>query len=262
MALRRASASVVSAFDAAAATYDSSSALQQQVAERLIARVGPMQPQTVLDIGCGTGRLTRLIAERWPNARIFALDASRAMLEQLSAKLPNVRAIHGDAASIPSSQRYDLILSSMALHWLAQPRSALLHWSRLLNEGGRLHVALPVEGSLTEWREACASIGLRDGLWNFPSADFADGLETSSEIVTHRVAFGAAREFLESMKRTGAHRSRAGHRPAPAGKLRGLLQRYDSRFIATFRVLYLSAEGGSRPLQRGANSGVTPSVSM
>lgn len=231
---------VASAFEGAAATYDSNSTLQEEVADRLVMRAKFSRPNTILDIGCGTGHLTMRIAARWPEARITALDASRAMLDVVARKLPQAETLRCDAAEIAPSRTYDLIFSSMALHWLPEPRAALGHWIRLLNPGGRLYVALPIEGSLSEWREVCAAAGVRDGLWSFPPADFAEGLVRSSEVETHSIDHRTAREFLDSMKKTGAHTPRLNHRPTPAGTLRRLLESSSSHFIATYRVLYLS----------------------
>lgn len=235
------SAKIASAFDAAATTYDSNSALQRRVADELIGQARTTRPKTILDIGCGTGHLTKRIAERWPEAQITALDVSRAMLDEVARKLPNARTIRCDAAAIASSQTYDLIFSSMALHWMPDPRAVLARWSRLLNASGQLHVALPIEGSLHEWREACAAAGMQDGLWGFPSADFAEGLGRSATTKAHSLLFRSAREFLDSMRKTGADTARIDHRPMPAGRLRRLLEIYGDRFIATYRVLYLSA---------------------
>jgi len=231
---------VVAAFDAAAASYAAAARVQDQVAEALLGGVADGAPKTILDIGCGAGAVTALIAARWPQAEIDALDASPAMLAQVAGRAPTARRFLGDAAAFEPAARYDLIVSSMALHWLPDPRAVLARWARGLAPGGRLHVAVPAAGSLREWREACADAGAEDGLWPFPAEDFAAGLARSAELREHRLVYASARDFLISMKQTGAHSPRRGHRPASAGALRRLLAQCERPFAATYRILYLT----------------------
>jgi malonyl-CoA O-methyltransferase len=231
---------VVAAFDAAAPTYAAAAKVQAEAAEALLRRAAAPPPRRALDIGAGAGAVATRIARRWPQAEIDALDASPAMLAELSKALPEARLICADAAAFEASARYDLIFSSMALHWLADPRAALTRWRRALAPGGALHVALPVAGSLGEWRDACAEAGAADGLWRFPPEDFAQGLAAATELRAHRAEYADARAFLSSLKRTGAHSPRAGHAPLAPARLRRILERGPRPFVATFRVLYLT----------------------
>ena len=118
--------------------------------------------------------MTELALSQWPDAELTALDAAPAMLARLRAKFPKVATIEGDAARLASLGRHDLILSSMMLHWLDDPRAALAAWRRHLAPGGLLCVATPVAGSLHEWRDLLRASGLDDGLWAFPPQNFAE----------------------------------------------------------------------------------------
>ena len=51
----------------------------------LLARVRSMHPRTIVDLGCGTGNVTRLLGERWPDARIVGVDSSPEMLGEARA---------------------------------------------------------------------------------------------------------------------------------------------------------------------------------
>ncbi len=163
------------------------------------------------------------------------------MLAALQAKFPGVGIIRADAAETGDIGRYDLILSSMMAHWLPDPRGAIAQWRKLLAPGGRLHVALPVAGSLHEWRDACRAAHLADGLWAFPDSGFAAGSGASAETKAFVATYADARAFLRSLKQTGARRSRPGHSPASPAALRRVLNRQKKPFSATFLVEFLVA---------------------
>jgi malonyl-CoA O-methyltransferase len=225
---------VIAAFDAAAESYDAWTEVQRDVARALVERAGGA-PHTILDIGAGTGHVTGLARAKWSGAKIAALDAAPNMLARLKAKFPGVESIRADAATFAGAARYDLILSSMALHWLPEPARALDRWRGLLAPGGALHVATPVEGSLGEWREFLRASGLKDSLWPFPAEDFG----CDCEIVAFPARFDSARAFARSLKKSGAHRAAPGSRPLPAAALRKALAGRPGPFTATFRVAFL-----------------------
>ena len=136
-------------------------------------------------------------------------------------------------------RRHNLILSSMMLHWLPDPRAALIAWRKRLAQEGRLHVAAPVEGSLVEWRDLLRSAGLEDGLWTFPAQNFAADLCVEAEVKGFQATYPDAKAFLHSLKRTGAHRSRPDHSPTSAAALRRLLTTQRDAFTVTFQVAFL-----------------------
>ncbi len=225
---------IIAAFDAAAESYDAWTQVQSEVARALVARAGGA-PAKILDIGAGTGHVTGFAREKWPAAHIAALDAAPKMLARLKAKFSEVETIRADAAAFSSAARYDLILSSMALHWLHDPTQVLQKWRRLLAPGGVLHVATPVEGALQEWREFLRASDLQDSLWPFPPENFA----CDCEIVDFPTRFDSARAFASSLKKSGAHRAAPGSRPLPAPALRKALAGWRGPFTATFRVAFL-----------------------
>jgi malonyl-CoA O-methyltransferase len=242
--------SVVRAFDAAAATYDDASQVQREIARELVFRAArdiDRNPRKILDLGCGAGHVTEAASQQWPEAEIVALDAAPAMLATLQSKFPGVKVICADAADPGAIGPYDLILSSMMLHWLPDPRAALARWRSLLAPGGRLHVALPVEGSLSEWRDACRAAGRTDGLWPFPPRDFGAGLSEMTVTKDFVTLYPDARAFLQSLKRTGARKARPGHRPESPAALRRLLAAHQGAFAATFRIAFLSIDADQTP---------------
>lgn len=236
---------IARAFDAAAKTYDSATRLQADVAARLIARISDFPPdrapRAILDLGCGSGHVCALARARWPRARIAALDLAPAMLEQVARKNLGVETILADAADPPRGRRYDLVLSSMMLHWLHEPRAALEKWRALLAPGGRLRVALPVAGSLDEWRRLCAQAGFEARLWPFPDGEFAKGL-AQAEMEMFSSTFASAREFAAQMKQIGAQSGDEHRAPASPAALRRAFKAAPGPFHARYKIAFLDAQ--------------------
>jgi malonyl-CoA O-methyltransferase len=233
---------IIAAFDAAAQSYDAWTQVQRDVARALVARAGG-EPKTILDLGAGTGHVTGFAREKWPRAKIAALDAAPNMLARLKQKFPDVEIFRADAAAFAGAARYELILSSMALHWLPEPAAVLENWRRLLAPGGVLHVAAPVEGTLAEWRDFLSAKGFEDSLWRFPAQNFAG----ECEIVAFPARFDSALAFARSLKKSGAHRPAPGARPLPGPALRKVLAERTGPFAATFKVAFVAMRSdGSR----------------
>lgn len=244
---------IVAAFNAAARTYDSATPIQREVARTLVARAAPYSssPANLLDLGAGAGHVTGYALRQWPGAEITALDAAPAMLARLREKFPKVATIERDASCLDGLDGFDLILSSMMLHWLGDPCAALLEWRGHLTLDGSLHVATPIDGSLSEWRALTRQSGIQDGLWSFPPEDFADGLGAEVDIQEFPVLYPDVRAFLKSLKDAGAHSSRPGAMPAAAGALRRLLAEQGGPFRTSFRVAFLRLPAQQKP-SRGA----------
>lgn len=103
------------------------------------------QPKTrgeVIDLGCGTGDATALLAERMKDCSVLGIDSSRAMLERARAhKGTNLRFEHSDIAEVGG--QWDTIFSNAAIQWLPD-HPALLQglWTRL-RPGGRMAIQVP-----------------------------------------------------------------------------------------------------------------------
>ena len=129
---------VVESFERAAETYVDSCSVQRRIAERLaqrIARADVAPSQKILEFGCGTGELTRLLAGQFPNARIVATDASPKMTTVAKQTVTDSNVdfrtlvVDEETASEPelTSDGFDLLASSMALHWVADLELSLIH---------------------------------------------------------------------------------------------------------------------------------------
>ncbi|KAA5605656.1 methyltransferase domain-containing protein [Roseospira marina] len=112
----------------------------------LLARVPLERPAHVVDLGCGTGTLTRHARTRWPDAAILGVDASPAMLARARAEsAPDIAWAEADIATWtpPREARPDVLLSNAALHWLGDHDRLFPRLLSLLAPGGVLAVQMP-----------------------------------------------------------------------------------------------------------------------
>lgn len=110
----------------------------------LLARVPIAEASLVLDLGCGTGNVTRIVAERFPAARVVGLDSSPEMLEKASATPSRIEWVRGDIAEWEPERAPDLIYSNAALHWLGGHRTLFRRLFGALAPGGCLAVQMPL----------------------------------------------------------------------------------------------------------------------
>ncbi|MGP3952183.1 class I SAM-dependent methyltransferase [Streptomyces sp. 7N604] len=118
---------------------------------KLLVSWMPSRPADVLDVGCGTGSLSQLLAEA--GHQVTGVDLSPRMVEQARAKLTAAdlqgRFLVGDAAAPPTGEdRFDVLLSRHLVWTLSDPKAALNEWVTRLRPDGTL---ILVEG---RWREA------------------------------------------------------------------------------------------------------------
>jgi len=109
----------------------------------LLARVPPVEAREVVDLGCGTGNVTRLLAERWPGARVVGVDSSPEMLARAKAELPELRWVEGDVAVWEPAGPVDVVASNATLHWLDDHETLLSRFAGWLRPGGVLAIQMP-----------------------------------------------------------------------------------------------------------------------
>lgn len=108
----------------------------------LMARVPLAEARTVYDLGCGTGNVTRLLAERWPRARITGVDASPDMLAKAKA-ITGIAWQQADLAKWRAESPADLVYSNAAFHWLDDHEVLFPHLFRQVAPGGFLAIQMP-----------------------------------------------------------------------------------------------------------------------
>lgn len=111
----------------------------------LLARVGDLPDGPLYELGCGTGAHARVIAARWPDHKLMALDQSADMLRQAAAEPAPVSIdwVRADIANWAVPEPAALIFSNAALHWIPDHNHLFPHLMRQLLLGGVLAVQMP-----------------------------------------------------------------------------------------------------------------------
>ncbi len=123
--------------------YANNSTAQLKWAEELIAKLALKGDESILDIGCGDGKISARLAQIVRNGRVLGIDSSESMInhasEQFPARtFPNLRFQIMDAAAIRLSEKFDLVFSNAALHWVEDHMAVLRGVHSCLKPNGKI----------------------------------------------------------------------------------------------------------------------------
>jgi len=135
-----------------AADYNKSSPAQQLWAQELIAKLGLFRDERVIDIGCGDGKVTAVIAASVPEGTVTGIDSSpdmiRFAMEHFPHRIhPNLTFAMMDASHLTFSEEFDVVFSNAALHWITDHRPVLAGIARSLVPGGRAVLQMGGKGN-------------------------------------------------------------------------------------------------------------------
>lgn len=238
-------------FTRALSTYDREARAQRRICERLASFLTDEQAagcRRVLEIGCGTGCLTRLVRPRCANAVYVANDlceSCRPAIERLFPDAP-VRFLAGDAERVAFPGRFELVVSASAFQWMQDLRGFFHRLAGVLQPGGCLLFNTFLPDNLFEIR-ALTGQGLvypnatELGAWL--SSDFE--LKRCEE-ETIRLALASPVEVLRHLKATGV--TATGNQLWTKGRLEQFSKQYIEQFSTpdgyvtlTYRPLYFVA---------------------
>ncbi|SDV48244.1 methyltransferase domain-containing protein [Chitinasiproducens palmae] len=239
-------------FERRAATFDDVSFLPREIATRMASRLDyiKVEPQRVLDAGCGPGSDLSALQLRYADAGVIGVDLSRRMLSRAAAErglsrmpgwlkrfIPSSRqVVQADFARLPfADATFDLLWSNLALHWHPRPDRVFPEWRRVLGAGGLLMFSVFGPDTLKEvraaWRVAEDRLGLPPREHVLPFVDMhdfgdmlvANGFETPvMDMETLTITYRSPEALLADVRRLGAyvpmHRSDA-EADAPSGGL-------------------------------------------
>lgn len=186
------------------ATYDRVGLPQLEWGRAVLERLPLDGDETVVDAGCGSGRVTELLLERLPAGRVIAVDGSASMLaaarERLGAS-DRVTFLEQDLLQLdPGGERVDAILSTATFHWIHDHRTLFARLHAALRPGGRLVAQCGGRGNLDHVLAEAARVMAEEPYtthfadWRDPHR-FADGPET--EILLDEAGFAQRRAWLE-----------------------------------------------------------------
>ena len=253
---------VGASFDRAARSYDAAAFLQKEVGQRLLERLEltTLTPQRIVDVGCGTGRPTRELLRRYPQAQVFGADLAPGMLRVARRHQPwfgpRARFVCAEASELPfADASVDILYASLLLQWCEDLDATLLEWRRLLKPHGLLLFSTLGPDTLKELRAAWSAADGYNHVNRFLDMhDIGDALiragfvEPVMDVEHVTLTYADARGLMRDLKDIGAHNLTAGRRRGLTG--RGRLAaftaayekfRREGRLPATYEVVYGTA---------------------
>lgn len=244
---------VIKSFSARPGLYEKEAQWQRSSAQSLardIAFYAPAAPPgEILEIGCGTGFVTREVAKIFPRRRLWATDISYEMtrfcqerLEALGIHSVRFQTIDGEALS--GKNQYAVIVSGLTFQWFQCWEETLDRLQRLLIPGGLLFLSFPSVESFPEWKAACLEEGLPFTGNLLPSRSVLSALTTGvrKEREETRVDYYAhPRAFFSHLKTIGVGASL--QRSALNDEQKNRLFRkwsalYPERISISYRIIY------------------------
>ena len=163
------------------ASYDRVSAPQARWGKAVVARLELYGDETVMDAGCGSGRVTEDLLARLPQGRVVALDASPSMLEQARARLHGgggrVSFVQADLSTLQppdleGAAPVDAVLSTATFHWVTDHDRLFANLHEVLRPGGQLVAQCGGHGNIANVIEAVRSLGVdRAGSWLYATPE-------------------------------------------------------------------------------------------
>ena len=180
-------------------TYDRSSQPQQAWASEVLARLqGIAKDATVMDVGCGTGRVTEGLLALVPEGRVLAIDASADMVELARRRLGDRAQVWcEDALDLDLDDPVDAIVSTATLHWISDHDRLWRRLARALRPGGVLEVQCGGEGNIDGVREVIDTVARAEApeLVGWSPWIFAGPRETERRL--REAGFTSARCWLQ-----------------------------------------------------------------
>src|SRR5659263_11957 len=117
-----------------------------QPAMDLASQIYLDQPKSILDIGCGPGNSTAVLAQRYPDAEILGIDNSEEMITAACANYPHLKFQRFDAEKDLTSlgQTYEVVFSNACIQWIPNHERLIKDMMNLLKSGGVLAVQMPM----------------------------------------------------------------------------------------------------------------------
>jgi len=201
-----------------AETYHRVSHAQVEWARDVLERLPLAGDETVLDAGCGSGRVTAMLLDRLPNGRVIGVDSSEDMAEHARAALgERATILVGDLTELELDLQVDAVFSNAVFHWIPDHDRLFERLFAALKPGGRLVAQCGGEGNIASFLSVVDAVAAEE--------QFAEHLEGFAR----PARFAGSEETEERLRQAGFDRVSAWLEPRnvtpddPAGFLRAAI---------------------------------------
>jgi len=223
-------------FNQASETYDQVADVQKSCAQILVGMLPDVTPESILDLGAGTGYVVQCLAPHFPQARYSLNDLAPNMLAKASVNV-KTRLILGDMELLDFPP-HDLIISNLALQWVHDlPRLLPKLWGK----SKVLAFSCLLEGSFASWRALFQNLALPIPTHDYPSREVMENLLRSLHPQVHiqtqdfTLTFPNARAVMRYLQQLGAAQPR---RQIATPDLKKLLLTHQSPIHLTYKVFF------------------------
>lgn len=234
---------IAKSFGDASQSYDLAANIQKKACTLLfdaLAERRLLPSENILEIGCGTGNLTKLLLRGFPNSEVLATDISDTMLRKCDhniagCKRLNLSLMDGENPQLNGS--YDLITSSLAFQWFEDQNNAIRNLQRFLKPQGQILFTTLGQKTFQEWRACHDVVGTDYAGMNYISSHDLIGHQTTFDVKT---LYPDSLSFLRVLKSIGATTLSEGRKPYTHRQLKKLLAALDA--TATSRGVGITYE--------------------
>src|SRR5689334_2773466 len=144
-------------------SYDRVSGPMAEMAAPVLDRLPLRGDETVIDAGCGSGRVTEALMERLPRGRVIGVDESASMVASARERLgADAELVVANLLDLEVEERVDAIFSTATFHWIRDHERLFARLHACLRPGGRLLAQCGGEGNIVELRRRAMTVGERE----------------------------------------------------------------------------------------------------
>lgn len=172
-----------------AATYDRISDIQLNWALEQLERLELRGDEIIVDAGCGSGRVTALLADRVPRGRVYGVDVAPSMVEHAAQALGDRATILcQDLVELSIPEPADVVFSNATFHWIHDHEKLFAAIHRTLKSGGRLQAQCGGRGNIDVFREIADAVAREQpyapyfATWQRPW-NYATDIDTQTRLV-------------------------------------------------------------------------------
>jgi trans-aconitate 2-methyltransferase len=185
-----------------AAIYDRVADPQEEWGRAVLERLELEGDETVLDAGCGSGRLTRHLIERLPEGRVIGVDASPAMIEKAREALGDRADLRlGNLLDLDLDTEVDAVFSNASFHWVIDHERLFARLHAALRPGGAMEAQCGGQGNVAELENALLNLEGDERFSPYlrtlsPPWYFASVADTEAQL--ERAGFASVRAWIEN----------------------------------------------------------------